>query len=843
MKRPILVLLSIFILFFLYLPTPIFSQDMNKIDLGGNWQFRRAGTSKWMDAIVPGEVHLDLLRNKIISDPFFRDNEKYQQWIGEIGWEYEKKFFISDTLFSRRNIELVCKGLDTYANVFLNDSLIIVADNMFRTWYASIKPVLRIGLNTLRIQFPSIIEENKSRYSKLNYKLPGDEKVVCRKAAYQFGWDWGPTFITSGIWQPIYIRYWDYVNVLGVQYIQKSLTDSLAKLTAEFTVTSVLADSSLFKISVNGNDIAKHWATLKKGVNVVQVDFEIKNPKRWWTNGLGEHHLYAFEHEVYFAKRLYGKGMTRIGLRTLELVQEKDSIGRSFYFKLNGVPVFMKGANYIPLDNFLTRVKDTNYRDIVRNAAADNMNMLRVWGGGIYEKDAFYDYCDESGILVWQDFMFACAMYPGGKEFQDNVMAEAIQNIVRLRNHPCIALWCGNNEVDEGWKNWGWSKQYNYSTQDSIEINANSSILFGILLKNAVRNFDPLVPYIKSSPKYGWGNAESLKEGDVHYWGVWHGKEPFSMFRNKVGRFVSEYGFQAFPDMATIRKFSSPPDLNIDSPVMKAHQKSPIGYERIDEYLLHDYKRPKNFDSYVYVSQLLQAEGIKIAIEAHRRAMPRCMGTLYWQLNDCWPVVSWSSIDYYGKKKALGYWLKSEYAMTLISPVVEDDRIKVYIISDNLIPQKADLSIELIDFSGNTLWNKSISLEIPANSSLVVFDTASNSLTGNRKTNEILLLTTIKNGNQVVSENSLYFDSPKNLNLQLPTIQKQVKEIPEGYKIELNTNQLAKDIFLSIPYKGEFSENYFDIVPGRTKTIIFTTKRRNGNMADLIRITSLYDTY
>jgi len=800
---------------YLFLLTVIFyscgiAQDMNKISLDGKWKFRRAGTTKWMDAQVPGEVHLDLLKNKIITDPFFRDNEQYQQWISEIGWEYQKVFFIPDTLFGHRNIELVCKGLDTYANVFLNDSLIIVADNMFRTWYAGIKPLLKTGINTLRIQFPSVADENKARYNKLSYKLPGDEKVVCRKAAYQFGWDCGPVFITTGIWQPIYIKYWDYINVLGVQYIQENITDSLASLKAEFTLVSTLADSALFKVSLDGNYTIKHWEILKKGVNVVTVDFEIKNPKRWWTNGLGEPYLYNCEHEVFFAKRLCGKGLTRIGLRTLELVQRKDSIGRSFYFKLNGVPLFAKGANYIPQDNFLTRVADTNYRDIIRNAAASNLNMLRVWGGGIYEKDAFYNYCDEYGILVWQDFMFANAMYPGEKKFQDNVQSEAIQNIVRLRNHPCIALWCGNNDIDESWKNSEWTRKYGYSAKDSAEVYLNYKVLFNKVLRNVVEKFDAAVPYIPSSPTSDWGKA---------------------------------FGFQALPDMTTIGKFTMPADIKFDSPVMMAHLKSPGGYARIDEYLLQDYKKPKNFNSYVYVSQLLQAEGVKITIEAHRRAMPYVMGSLFWQLNDCWPGVSWSSADYYGRKKALGYWLKNEYANTLVSPVIENKKLRVYIVSDNLLPQKADLLIELVDFSGNSFFKKSISLEIPANNSIVVFDTALSAMVKNRKTNEILLLTTLKNENQVISENKLYFDSPKNLNIQVPTIQKQMTEIPEGYKIELSTDHLAKGVYLKMPFKGELSENYFDIIPGRTKTIIYTTKTRFQSILSLVKITTLTDTY
>jgi beta-mannosidase len=843
MKNPIAIKLSILSFLFLFLHSFGISQDMNQINLGGTWKFKRAGSDNWMDGKVPGVVHLDLLKNGVISDPFNRENETFQQWIGEVGWEYQRSFYIPDSLFRRRNIELVCKGLDTYANVFLNDSLILVADNMFRTWYAPVKYKLHSGLNVIRVQFPGIIAENKSRYDALKYKLPGDEKVVCRKAAYQFGWDWGPTFITSGIWQPIYLRYWDYVNVMGVQYIQRSLTDSLALMTAEFTLNSMVPDSAVFSIGLNGKEIARTTSELKKGTNVIRVDFEIRNPKRWWSNGIGDPYLYPFEHKVIFIKKVVGSGIIKIGLRTLELVQEKDTSGKTFYFKLNGIPVFMKGANYIPMDNFLPRVKDSSYQAIVKTAVNAHMNMLRVWGGGIYENDAFYDYCDENGILVWQDFMFACAMYPGGKDFIANVKTEAIQQVVRLRNHPCIGLWCGNNEIDEAWKNWGWQKQYNYSPADSAEISTNYKIIFEETLKNAVEQYDAKTPYIPTSPMNGWGRAESLKEGDLHYWGVWHGKEPFDMYDKKVGRFVSEYGFQGFPDMTTINQFTAPNDRKLDSPVMKVHQKSPIGFERIDEYMLQSYKKPKDFNAYVYVSQLLQADGMKRAIEAHRRAKPYCMGTLFWQLNDCWPVVSWSSMDYLGKKKALYYRLYNEYADLLVSPAIGNNRVKVYLISDKLVSQKGILTVEMLDFSGNTIWNRTLSVDIAANSSSVAFDTSLLSITTSRKTSELLLLVQLSSGDKLLAENILYFEEPKDQNLSIPKIEKKATETPDGYKIELTTDKLARGVKLTFPFKGELSDNYFDLVPGRTKTINFTTAVKTPIFTDWIRITNLAATY
>ncbi len=819
------------------------AQDMNKIDLGGSWKFQRAGSTLWNQGTVPGCVHLDLMKNGTISDPFSRDNEQFIQWIGNTGWEYKKTIMVADTFMKYRHIELVCTGLDTYANVYLNDSLIITADNMFMDWFANIRRHLRIGANTFRIQFPAIVDENKSRYEKLPYKLPGDEKVVCRKAAYQFGWDWGPTLITSGIWKPIYIRYWNYVNVRSVQYIQKKLTDSLASLSAVFIVTSDIADTGQFRISEHNNLLSVKNVALNKGINVVRVDFSIHNPKRWWTNGLGEAYLYPFTHQVTFGGRIVGEATTKFGLRTIQLVQQKDSIGKSFYFKLNEVPVFMKGANYIPQDNFPSRVKDSSYRELIRSASEANMNMLRVWGGGTYEKDIFYNLCDEYGILVWQDFMFANAMYPGSKEFMKSVQGEAVQNIVRLRNHPCIALWCGNNEIEEGWKNWGWQKQYQYSQEDSTSIWQNYLTIFGSAISGAVSRFDTLRPYINTSPRFGWGQKESLTEADMHYWGVWWGKAPFESYNKYVGRFMSEYGFQGFPALTTINKVTLPADRDLKSPVLKSHQKHPVGFETIDEYLKRDYKTPNNFESYAYVSQLLQAEGMKTAIEAHRRAKPICMGTLFWQFNDCWPVISWSCRDYYGNKKASYYWLLNEYATILVSSTIENGNFRVFIVSDSLRQFSAQLNLRLIDFSGKVIMEKSLPVLVQSNSSKIFFDSKVANIIGENNSGKLVMVMEVTAGKKVLARNLKYFVSPKDLNLETPTITKNVRETDTGYSISLSSDKLAKNVFVTSTIKGEFSDNYFDLLPDESRVIEFRTKIHTGNFLQLLKIKTLADTY
>jgi beta-mannosidase len=828
---------------FRLLPITI-AQDLFTSDLGGDWLFRQAGTSDWKPARVPGVVHLDLMRNDDIPDPFMRDNEDKVQWISDAGWEYIKRFEADDDVLRWQHIDLVFEGLDTYSNVYLNDSLILVTDNMFREWVVGVKGLVKPGTNTLRIQFPAVNPEIKKLYDKLPVKLPGDEKVICRKAAYHFGWDWGPKLMTSGIWRPVYLRFRNSVGVSGVQFVQDTLTDSIAIISGNFTLQTDQEDSISVRLFLDSTEVLQQTQILKPGTSRITCKFPIRNPARWWPNGMGNASLYQVGYEIFSGNNLVDKGSQKIGLRTIELIQDKDSVGQAFYFKVNGIPVFIRGANYIPQDNFLPRVNDSAYIAIISEVKSANMNMLRVWGGGIYENDIFYDLCDENGIMVWQDFMFACAMYPGNKAFLANVQTEAIQNISRLRRHPCLALWCGNNEIDEGWKNWGWQKQYGYKASDSTEIYQNYQMIFQSILPEMVRKFDSLRPYIASSPLHGWGRSKSMTEGDSHYWGIWWGKEPFGVYEQKVGRFMSEYGFQGFPDYSTICEFTSPDDRTLGSHVMKVHQKHPVGYETIDEYLLRDYKKPKDFESYIYVSQLLQAKGIILAIEAHRRAAPRCMGTLYWQLNDCWPVVSWSSLDYYGKKKALQYRLTRAYDNILISPVAEDGHVKVYISSAEKVPVKGILSIKLTDFQGNAYSIASSPVEVQPNMSQIFFDTLQTSYLGKLNRQEIFCHVTLScaSGNGIYN-GLLYFVSPKELALPVPSIQKTVSETPAGYNIHLSGDKLVKNLFLSTTVKGDFSDNYFDLLPGESVDIQFITTKKNPKMDELIVVKSLIDTY
>jgi beta-mannosidase len=710
MKRLIIILLLI---------TSVSYSQVRKISLS-DWNFKNTKDAEWHKATVPGTIHTDLLENKLIEDPFYGTNELSLQWIEKDNWEYVTTFTVNEEQLND-DCEIVFEGLDTYADVFVNDKKLFTADNMFLEWINPCKEFLKRGENTIRVLFYSPVKIEDSLASVFSKQtgienMFGGNRVFTRKAAYHYGWDWSPRFVTCGIWRPAYIRFLKSGKINDVESIQ-NITNGKAEITFNVNCSGAAGLELVLCEKESGKEIVK---TDIKNPDT-ELKTEILNPELWWTNGLGDAHLYKYKIILRDGKTIVDEKSMNIGLRTIELIQDKDSAGSTFYFKLNGIPVFMKGANFIPPDNFLPRVTKDKYSQLVKDAVNSNMNMLRVWGGGVYEDDEFYNLCDENGILVWQDFMFACSMVPPGETFRDNVYKEAIYNIKRLRNHPCIALWCGNNESDEGWKNWGWQNELS-NEQKSIMWSAYENI-FNTVLPSAVSEFHKNSNYISSSPKIGWGHKESMTEGDSHYWGVWWGMEPFEVYNNKVGRFVSEYGFQGFPNVTTLKNIMPGEELYLYSNSLKAHQKHPTGFETIQKYMEMYYNIPDIFSKYVSISQNLQAEGIKLAIEAHRRAKPYCMGTLYWQFNDCNPVISWSGIDYYGGWKKMQEFVKQAYADILVSPVEEYGKLRVYIVSDRLKDTKGILEINIQPFTGILQGEKYLSsVEIKANSSEVFFE-------------------------------------------------------------------------------------------------------------------------
>jgi beta-mannosidase len=832
---------------------------MVQTEIKKGWMFRQSVEGEWMPAIVPGTVHTDLMANGKIKDPFYRLNEHDVQWVDKVDWEYKTVFSIDKNTLERDRLELNFKGLDTYAEVSINGQKVLTADNMFREWKADVKNALKEGDNELHILLKSPIKEGIKKYDANSFVIPvsGNDlaeigqvegkkmvSVYTRKAGYHFGWDWGPRLVTSGIWRPVFLNAWDNVKIENLQIVQNSVSEKKAEFNAVYEINSVEPCNATLSVVSDSTVFTTSKVKLSKGINKYSVDFKIDNPKLWWTNGLGVAHLYNIEGILKTGGRSISE-KTRIGVRTLELVREKDSTGTSFYFKLNGYPVFMKGANYIPNDVFLPRVNPENYRKVIETARNSNNNMLRVWGGGVYEEDLFYDLCDEAGILIWQDFMFACAMFPGDDAFLANVKHEAIDNVKRLRNHPSLALWCGNNEILAAWFGWGWKQAEEAKSKENADkIWKAYQDIFHKTLPEVVQEFDPHRSYWDSSPCSGMGIKADLVNGDEHYWGVWWGKEPFSTYATHLARFMSEYGFQSFPEIATVRKYALPEDYDIFSEVMKSHQRSSIGNGTIEYYMLHEYKKPKDFESFLYVNHVLQAEGIKFGLEGHRRAMPWNMGSLYWQINDVWPVASWSSTDYYQKWKALQYYVKKGFEPVLVSPYFKDEKLKVAVVNDKLESIEAVLNLRLMDFSGNVAWNKESSITIPANSSTDFFEVDKSEFLVGMDSKSLVFVCGLEKGGNVVSKNTIYFKPFKELVVPAPNVEYTVSKSGSGYDIALRTDKLAKNIYLQIEdEEGFFSDNYFDLLPGESLIISLKTAISEEKLKEVLKIRTLDDAF
>ncbi|MCJ7840165.1 glycoside hydrolase family 2 protein [Lederbergia sp. NSJ-179] len=815
---------------------------MKKLVLS-KWKFKQSDRQDWLPAKVPGCVHTDLLRNKQIPDPFYGKNEVDSQWIDKQDWEYQTSFNLPEEVFGQSNIELVFDGLDTYAEVYLNEEHLLSANNMFRSWKVNIKSFVRKENNRLQIYFRSPIQEDLVKLEKLGYDLPasndhsedgglGDKKVsvFARKAPYHYGWDWGPRFVTSGIWKEVRIESWSELRIADLFIQQKKVDAEKAVLTAVIDIQSDQQWNGKLKLTSEDLQLDQSLE-LQAGKNVIEVDFSIEHPKLWWSRGLGEQNFYSFTASLIEKEKVVTEKSIRTGLRSIRLVRDKDSLGTSFYIELNGVPVFAKGANHIPNDSFETEVTYERYRHEIASAAEANMNMLRVWGGGIYEYEDFYHLCDEYGILVWQDFMFACSMYPGDEAFLDNVRAEAEENVKRLRNHPSIALWCGNNEIDAAWAHydekigWGWKQQYTPEIRE--EIWSHYEAIFHRVLPEVIEAYAPGAAYWPSSPMNDLSGTASQHSrststgGDIHYWDVWHGLKPLEDYKQYIGRFMSEYGFQSFPELKTVQTYAEEKDMALESDVMLHHQKNDAGNRLIKEYMEMYFKEPQDFPSFLYMSHILQAEAMKMAIEAHRMKKPYCMGTLFWQMNDCWPVASWASMDYYGRWKAVQYIAKRSYQDVAVMINGAEKTVEVHLISDILSEVLGTLTIQLFDFKGNCLYKTTKDVILKANAAQTEATLQAEELLKGLDANKVVLCATLESEGQIIDQKEYYFKRMKEIDLSQPTITIEEVEESNGTEFILNTDFLAKNVWLDVDQEGIFNDNYFDLIPGIPKKVSF----------------------
>ena len=835
------------------------------------WQFRiapgsaQAGShralSAWHAAQVPGVVQTDLLDDKLIPDPYYRDNEAKLQWIGLADWDYRTTFRVDPAMLRHGHVDMVFDGLDTFADVALNGHHILTADNMFRRWRVPVRTLLHAGDNTLTVTLHSPIARLLPWLLKQPYALPGEFDSAfgdepkgkqtanyVRKAAYQYGWDWGPRFVTEGIWKPIRLEAWDTLRLADFHIAQPQVTAQAARLQAQFEIRADRPGKALLRVDWTAPDGQHRQAgqavMLHRGDNTVMVPIRIEHPQRWWPAGYGAQNMYSFHGEVVVAGQVLARADRETGLRSVELRRRKDKWGRSFEFVVNGVPIFAKGADLIPFDSFPTRVTPQRIGQILQSARAANMNMLRIWGGGYYESDAFYAMADRLGLMIWQDFMFGGAIPPNDKAFRDNTKVEAVQQVKRLRDHPSIVLWCGNNEVQTGWESWSDRKKFKQSVGpiETARIEKGMRELFDHTLRDVVANDDPTVPYWSSSPSTDdEGPANVLDNGDYHFWDVWSGSAPIGKYLDVTPRFQSEYGLQSMPVMATIDSFTKPSDRSPETPVMRAHQKfaNGNGNQRLLFYIRAYYGEPKDFASFVYLSQVMQAEGIQLAAEHLRASRPHAMGSLYWQLNDVWPGASWSSIDYYGRWKALQYHARRFYAPLRVVAIRKDGRTQVSLVSDRTSPLKAQLQIRVIGMDGKQVWSHRQDVRVAALASTPGGDfTDAQLLHGADPRRSVAVFELIDHG-KVLSRHMVYFRRAKDLDLPDPGLKATLSA--NGHEVTVSTQRFAREVWVGFgDLDVRLSDNAFNLLPGQRVVLQVDSTASPGMLRKAMHVHSLY---
>lgn len=814
-----------------------------KISLVTGWAFCNEDSNLYYPATVPGSLVSDLTNVGIISNPFIGDNASEVQWIGDKSWSYRTSFNIDKVDFAKfGRAELIFEGIDTYASVYLNDTLIYQADNMFVRHLIEVKKWLKIGKNKLRVVFPPLIPLLKNRAKQLPYTLPENERVFARKAQFHFGWDWAPKVLAPAIFKPVSLNLWNSVKV-NPPVVIASLNHGSGTLTCKIPVS--VATKRVTDLFVKISDEITHEVRFQKvfrviGDSLIGCDFKVDNPKIWSPSGVGIQNLYHYKVTVTTPKGEKFESLKQVGFREVLLVQTPDSIGSSFYFKVNGLPVFAKGANWVPMEYLPHLNTPEKYRKLIGLAKDAGYNMLRVWGGGWYEDDIFYDLCDSLGIMVWQDAMFACAMYPSDEAYLKNVSKEIRYQSKRLSSHPSVVLWCGNNENYEGWYNWGWQKQLGYSAADSTAIWNGNRQLFETVIPQALKETygDIGFNYHPSSPANGWGRDTAYKSGDVHYWGVWWGMEPFSSYWKKVGRFVSEYGFQGYSSIETLRYGAGEAVDSLNQRTVAAHQKHARGYQTIDEYMQRDYPKPTTVEDYIYISQLMQADGMGEAIKAHTQHIPYCMGSLFWQFNDCWSSISWAAVDYFGNPKSFYYASKRLFKPVKPTFVKNGDTSEVWVSNSSNETFDGKLVLLEVEEFGARNVVQTTPISVSSNQSAKINIIVNSKI----KSNSVLAAMLIKGQTEMVTTEVFFMDQPKNLKLKKPTISfSQSNGGENSINLIVSTDVPIKGLWLNI--EGfELSDNGFDMIPG-IDNVIFCKPIRPTSIfsVDSIKTISLND--
>jgi len=817
---------------------------MHQLDLSSlPWTFHEPRSRRWLPARVPGCIHADLLRHRLIPDPFRACNELGLQWIGQTAWTYRAEFKVPEAFHTEEHLDLVLEGLDTVATIKLNGKPLLRSDNMFHIHRLPVKQLLRRGTNRLEAAFHSAeeyIRTHRTEFTTKEYNDPVGGAVRIRKQQCQFGWDWGPRFITAGFWRPVRLEAWSANRFASVRIAQEHKADRVF-LTIHSTLDTRTPASLRGRVRFQGRTVAEF-----DGSRAV-----IPRPRLWWPAGQGDQPLYDVELELVSADgTVLDTWKRRIGLRTIVLDQEPDAFHTArggshpmtrFGFRVNGRLIFAKGANWIPAHSFAAGLGRTDYEPLLQSAVQAHMNMIRLWGGGIYEHDAFYDLCDELGLLVWHDHMFACNRYPADAPFLKSVEREVRDHVRRIRHHACLALWCGNNET----------VMLNWEGTQKGEGRRGYARLFLDTIPRAVRAEDPATPYIHSSPLH---NIQGLTRThspsrDEHDWDVWHARKPVEHYLTKEHRFLSEFGMQSFPSPAIAATFCPPEELDIFSPTFQNHQKNRGGNGIILDYVTRLYRLPRHYAGLAYLSQLNQAYCMKTAVEHFRRLQPLCLGTLYWQLNDCWPVASWSSLEFSGRWKVLHHAARRFFAPSLVSarhlgedtvtignyPRNTKGAVEIWTSHDAPAPRRARLAWRLLTFDGKTLLSghKAILLR-PLQSVLQKTLDCTPHLEGQARAHTVLHLTLddARTG-ELLSENTVLFAAPRMLDLRPALFRRSWKKTaPDTWTLTLSSRHYQHGIWLEMPDGGaSASDNAFDLLPGIPKTVTFRVRPGEGRPA------------
>ena len=783
--------------------------------LSGAWQMRDIEGSRWLPATVPGGTYTDLLAAGQIPDPFFGQNEKQVQWVADRDWEYCHEFIVEQGLLDEDRVDLVCEGLDTIAEITVNGQLLARTNNMFRAYRWDVKERLWPGINTLTVVFrsPAAFAIARQKARKLP-SLMNPAMAHLRKVQSHFGWDWGPRLLTSGIWREVKLEGYSAARLRDVHIQQHHEGKGNVSLTASADVEEWRANSLVLQLHVrHPNGKLQQVGMAINGKQPIRLTLNVDSPQLWWPNGLGAQPLYQVEVVLADNGRCLDQKSFQVGLRTVELSQEPDAWGKTFTFVVNGVPIFAKGADWIPADSFPTRLTPERYERWIKDCADANMNMLRVWGGGYYEEEAFYDLCDRYGILIWQDFMFACAAYPLDEpEFIENVKVEVEQAVRRLRHRACLALWSGNNEIEMLWGIW---KRYKSLT-------AACHRFFYHDLPAWVEEFDPDHAYWPSSPSSGkfMEKTNSDDFGDTHLWEVWHGLKPFTYFRRRFTRFASEFGLESLPAMKTIAGFTGNAQVNMDSPVMLHHQKCAGGNDKILHYVTDRFRLPASFAELVYLTQIQQAEAIRIGVEHWRRNRPRCSGALYWQINDCWPVTSWASVDYEGRWKALQYAARRFYAPVAVSIEETGTQVRVFAANDHPRPWTGTWRWSLQTLVGELIEAGSEHVIASPLSGTCLHEFDFEHAVKEYGATHLAFIAGLYDGERCISQQTTLFAKEKNISLPKPELHWHMTREGEELVIAVKANAFARYVELQLDGADVlFSDNFFDIPAWQTISV------------------------